>query len=133
MPLVNLAEVTKTIPDWDDALADFGTWAIATAEAQLRLALEDEGVSVDALMADPLRAVLVKAAIQNAARRVLVNPSLARQWTETTGPFTRSETVDASAAAGLVYIHPDDLRRLLSRRRRSRYRTIGLRAGLGGW
>lgn len=133
MAVVQRAEVQAVVPNWDDSLGGLADWAIAQAEAQLRLSLADAGVSFDALMADSERAPLVKGAIVNAARRVASNPSLARQWSETTGPFSRSETTDASASAGLVFIDDADLRRLLPQRRRRRFSSFHLNAGLGGW
>lgn len=60
---------------------------------------------------------IVKESVDFAAEavvsRVLANPKAYSQVTETTGPFTRSATIDRSIASGLLYVGKSDLAHFL--------------------
>lgn len=78
------------------------------AQASLDLRLKNR--QVDALIAGDalLRAAATKAVV-NAVKRVLLNPNLDKQWSETTGPFTESHTVADAISSGALYFTAGDL------------------------
>lgn len=79
---------------------------IDQASTQLRLRVP----GIDALVADDaLRASAAQAAVVNAVKRVLINPEMAKQLSETTGPFTKSITPGDAVASGAIYFTANDL------------------------
>lgn len=78
--------------------------------AQASLALRLRVPGVDALITgNELLTAAATAAVVNAVKRVLQNPDLDKQWSETTGPFTESHTVSDAISSGALYFTAADL------------------------
>lgn len=103
---------------------------IDQASNKLRLAGRRKGVDIDALFAsaDTVKRDAITAVVVNAVKRVLMNPEAVRQYSETTGPFTESKTIDSAVSAGILYLAPGDLSDIFPTR--SPYTSFRLRAGL---
>lgn len=77
---------------------------------QASVALRLRVPGIDALIAgNELLTAAAKAAVVNAVKRVLQNPDLDKQWSETTGPFTEFHTVSDSISSGALYFTAADL------------------------
>lgn len=81
--------------------------------ASVKLMARVPGVA-DLVDADPVRAAVAKYAVSAAVKRVLMNPDGARQFSETTGPFSESVTVDSAISSGALYLDEADLVGLVS-------------------
>lgn len=103
---------------------------IDQASNKLRLAGRRKGKDVDAMFdsGDDVVRDAITAVIVNAVKRVLMNPEAVRQYSETTGPFTESKTIDSAVSAGILYLAPGDLSDIFPTR--SPYTSFRLRAGL---
>jgi hypothetical protein len=102
---------------WQPLTADQESIAealIDQASLKLRVAARRRGRDLDAMVAsDPLIGEAAQTAVVNAVKRVLMNPKALRQYSETTGPFTESQTIDSSVSTGGLYIDPSDLADIL--------------------
>ncbi len=82
------------------------------AQALTKLRIRAPGVD-DLAEGDELRAELARIAVVNAVKRVLNNPAMMRQVSQTAGTFSQSGTYDGSAATGVIEIDDADLYGLL--------------------
>lgn len=64
--------------------------------------------NLDALAADPLYLSTLKRVISASVKRVLDNPRGLRQMSVSIDDYVRSETIDSTASAGMLYISDDD-------------------------
>ncbi|WIA95805.1 Gp19/Gp15/Gp42 family protein [Curtobacterium sp. MCBA15_004] len=132
-PFDAFAESTDVSAVWgeltagQEALVD--AW-LEQASNQVRLLARQRGADVDALVAaDRLSAVLVRDAVVNAVKRVLMNPEGYRQLSRTKGPFTESGTIDTALSTGMIYIAEADIAGLFPVKR-SRFGSFRMKAGL---
>ncbi|UAJ78317.1 hypothetical protein IT072_02395 [Leifsonia sp. ZF2019] len=103
----DVANVWQPLTTSQEALAEN---LIEQASNKLRLKGRRRRRDIDVLYAtDPLLANAIRDAVVNAVKRVLMNPEALRQYSETTGPFTESKTLDTSISAGGLYLAPGDL------------------------
>jgi hypothetical protein len=77
---------------------------IEDLEADIRTRI----TALDTLAADPLYLSTVKRVVSASIKRVLDNPKGLRQMSVSIDDYTRSETIDSTASAGLLYIADDD-------------------------
>lgn len=103
---------------------------LAQASNQVRMIARQRNVDVDSLLTgDPLAAVLVRDAVVNAVKRVLMNPEGYRQLSRTKGPFTESGTIDTALSTGMIYIAAADIAGLFPAPR-GRFRSFRVKPGL---
>lgn len=77
---------------------------------QASLALRLRVPGIDTLISgNEMLTAAATAAVVNAVKRVLQNPDLDKQWSETTGPFTESHTVSDAISSGALYFTAADL------------------------
>jgi hypothetical protein len=132
-PLPSFADADDVAAVWGELTADqeslVEAW-LAQASNQLRMLARQRGADVDALVqSDPLLAVIVRDAVVNAVKRVLMNPEGYRQLSRTKGPFTESGTIDTALSTGMIYIAAADIAGLFPVRR-SGFRSFRVNAGL---
>lgn len=77
---------------------------IEDLEADIRTRIS----TLDALASDPLYLSNLKRAVTSSIKRVLDNPKGLRQMSISIDDYVRSETIDSTASAGLLYISDDD-------------------------
>lgn len=131
--LPSFADVTDVEKVWGELSGDqeerVQAW-LDQASNQLRLIGRRRGVDVDALVAsDPLVAIVVRDAVVNAVKRVLMNPEGYRQMSRTKGPFTESGTIDTALSTGMIYIADGDIVGLFPAAR-GRFRSFRVKPGL---
>lgn len=104
----DVAAIWRALDDAESAAA-VGLIGAASVKLMARV----PGVA-DLVDADPVRAAVAKYAVAAAVKRVLMNPDGARQFSETTGPFSESVTVDSAISSGALYLDEADLVGLVS-------------------
>ena len=100
------ADVAAIWRELDEAETAAAVGLIAAASVKLMARVPGVAGLVDA---DPLRGEIAKYAVAAAVKRVLINPEGARQFSETTGPFSESVTVDSAISSGALYLDDADL------------------------
>lgn len=128
-----LADVSDVDAVWGELTVDeekrVAAW-LDQASNQLRMIGRQRNIDVDALaVSDPLAAVLIRDAVVNAVKRVLMNPDGYRQMSRTKGPFTESGTIDTALSTGMIYIADGDIVGLFPAAR-GRFRSFRVRPGL---
>lgn len=93
--------MNKTFTADESAVVTF--W-IEDLEADIRARISD----LDALAQESAYLSTLKRVITSAVKRVLDNPRGLRQMSVTMDDYTRSETIDSTASAGLLYIADED-------------------------
>lgn len=122
----DVADVWEPLTPAQETLAES---LIAIASNKLRLLGRRRGKDMDAIFAsDPLLASAITTAVVNAVKRVLMNPKALRQYSETTGPFSESGTIDSAVSSGSLYLDSGDLPDLFPQQ--SGYRSFRVRHGL---
>lgn len=99
--------IYRTLSTEETALAT-GLLAAASLKLRVRVPRIDELVAGSDLLAE-----VAKLAVSMAVKRVLMNPDALRQYSETTGPFSESNTVDSAVSSGALYLSDADLEGLV--------------------
>lgn len=87
--------------------------------------IRSEVPTVDArIAAGTLSASLVAGVAAAMVRRVLLNPTVARQKSRSIDDYQETDTLDSSISTGEIYLTPREFRLLTGSRRRSRAFTI---------
>ncbi|WIB25817.1 Gp19/Gp15/Gp42 family protein [Curtobacterium sp. MCSS17_015] len=103
---------------------------LGQASNQLRMIARQRGADADTLVeSDPLIGAIMRDAVVNSVKRVLMNPEGYRQLSRTKGPFTESGTIDTALSTGMIYIAPADIAGLFPASRQ-RFRSFRVNAGL---
>ncbi len=110
-PFATAADVAAIYRALDADETTLATGLLAAASVKLRVRVPDVD---DKVAASPLLAEVAKFAVAAAVKRVLMNPDALRQFSETTGPFSESNTVDAAVSSGALYLSDGDLEGLVS-------------------
>lgn len=101
-PLVNAEDVEERLLNrsfTDDEKLVINHW-IGDLLAEIRLSIVD----LDELAEDPDYLATLKRVIYSAVKRVLDNPRGLRQMSISIDDYTRSETIDSTASAGVLYL-----------------------------
>lgn len=96
----------KTFTDAETAVIE--VW-IEDLEADIRARVDD----LDSLAGNPIYMNKLKRVITSSIKRVLDNPRGLRQMSISIDDYVRSETVDSTASAGLLYISDEDWESLI--------------------
>lgn len=103
----DVAAIYRVLSTEETALAS-GLLAAASLKLRIRVPRIDEMVAGSELLAE-----VAKLAVSMAVKRVLMNPDALRQYSETTGPFSESNTVDSAVSSGALYLSDADLEGLV--------------------
>ena len=101
-PLVTAEDVEERLLNrtfTDDEKLVINHW-IGDLLAEIRLSIVD----LDELAEDPDYLATLKRVIYSAVKRVLDNPRGLRQMSISIDDYTRSETIDSTASAGVLYL-----------------------------
>lgn len=101
-PLVTANDVEERLLNrtfTDDEKLVINRW-IGDLLAEIRLSIVD----LDELAEDPDYLATLKRVIYSAVKRVLDNPRGLRQMSISIDDYTRSETIDSTASAGVLYL-----------------------------
>lgn len=139
MALNPFADVTDVEEVWGELTVGEAkkveAW-LAIASTNLRLAGKRRNIDIDAYIAgDELLTEGAKNAVVSSVRRVLMNPTGARQRSTSTvtGPLsdTHSETVDSSLSSAAFYFSDEDLL-WLPKKRKKRFGVMRANSGYYG-
>lgn len=129
-PFATPEDVAAVWGELSSAQEDLVEAWLGQASNQVRLIARKRNVDLDALTSsDTLASALVRDAVVNAVKRVLMNPEGFRQLSRTKGPFTESSTIDTALSTGMIYIADADIAGLFSNQR-GRFRSFRLKPGL---
>lgn len=92
----------------EETILATGLLAAASLKLRVRVPRVDEMAAGSELLAE-----VAKLAVSMAVKRVLMNPDALRQFSETTGPFSESNTVDSAVSSGALYLSDADLEGLV--------------------